>query len=225
MSSIFSYSVRPKNTPACESEKDDGMNLKELHERIDQVEDATLESTRRAIRMLYEANGAGIKTLNELDRQEEKLKAVDRHLDDIDQKLTETQKNVNKLKSMFGGIRNKLSFRSSKKKEEKSKKVKLSKKASANTAEDEAKAIGDKVADTLIPAQFKVITGSEREKEINSNLDSMSKILTNLASMGREINDNLTRNDPLLDRLGHKIEASDTRIKNQNQEIRSIFQS
>ena len=44
--------------------------------------------------------------LKELVRQGEKLSNIDQKLDEVDQTLTLTQKNINQIKSVFGGIKN-----------------------------------------------------------------------------------------------------------------------
>ena len=41
-----------------------------------------------------------------LDEQGEKLRKVDRNLDDINAATVQTQRNLNNIKSVFGGIRN-----------------------------------------------------------------------------------------------------------------------
>jgi hypothetical protein len=70
---------------------------------------------------------------------------------------------------------------------------------------------------------FAVITGSERERELNANLTEMSAGLHRLQGLGLNMQRELDRQDPLLDRLNNRVDATKTRIDSQNSQIKTIL--
>jgi hypothetical protein len=71
--------------------------------------------------------------------------------------------------------------------------------------------------------EFAVITGSDREQQLNRNLEEMSTNLDRLKHLGKDMQRELDRQDPLLDRLNSKVETTQARIDDQNAQIRKIL--
>lgn len=195
--------------------KDDANELKNLQERIGQVENESVESTYRALRSLNEAKETGIKTAEELHNQGEKLKSIDEKLDDVDQTLTATQKNINQIKSIFGGFKNR--FMSSSKSSNSLKEEKIPK---SNTKEK----ISDKKKNNSPPQKpaFEVITGSDREKELNKNLDEMSSGLNILSSLAKDMKLELDRQNPMIDRITDKSHKTHEKMESQDRQMKKI---
>ncbi|XP_003739370.1 synaptosomal-associated protein 29 [Galendromus occidentalis] len=78
----------------------------QLLEERREVEDRMLQSSSSAVRALYETEQIGIETADELVRQGEQLKKVDRNLDDIHNVTKTTQKHLTAMKSVFSGFKN-----------------------------------------------------------------------------------------------------------------------
>jgi succinate dehydrogenase/fumarate reductase flavoprotein subunit len=77
-------------------------NEESLMERVGgQVENESLESTRRALRSLNESHEVGTRTAEELVRQGEQLQRVDERLSDVNSTLTATQRNLNQVSIYF----------------------------------------------------------------------------------------------------------------------------
>lgn len=66
------------------------------------------------------------------------------------------------------------------------------------------------------------ITGSDREKEINKNLEEMSKGLSHLTSLAKDMQFELDRQNPLIDRISEKTDRTHGRIESQNAQIKKI---
>ncbi|XP_069135363.1 synaptosomal-associated protein 29-like [Argopecten irradians] len=75
-------------------------------EQINASEDRQLESTRRALSSIYDSERMGVATAEELTRQGEQLNNIEGKVTDIDKNMTTTQKHLNSIKSVFGGIKN-----------------------------------------------------------------------------------------------------------------------
>ena len=75
---------------------------------------------------------------------------------------------------------------------------------------------------SIKPAAFETITGSDREKDINSNLDEMSRGLKNLNSLALDMKFELERQDPLIERIHNKSESVHNKIQAQDKEMKRI---
>lgn len=187
-----------------------------------QVENDSVESTQRALRSLNEAQETGTKTAAELVRQGEQLNNVDQKLDDVDQTLTATQKNINQIKSIFGGFKNRFmgsGSNSAKSTEKFNKDRQINQKEIKRTLADTSSKSANKIAEK---PQFETITGSDREKELNGNLDAMSSGLKNLNSLALDMKFELERQNPLIERITDKSDRTHTKIDAQDKQMARI---
>lgn len=187
-------------------------DLKQIQSRIYEVEDQSLQSTRRALRTLYDTHDVGVKTAEELVRQGEKLQGVEDRLDEANQKLDDTQKTLNKIKSVFGGFKNMMHFKD-KPKKGKDKSMPASKSMGNIGTSSRAAAKPD----------YPVITGSDKEKEINRNLTEMSRGLTGLTSLALDMQRELDRQNPTIERLNYKVPSVQDKIEDQNTQMKRIL--
>jgi hypothetical protein len=197
--------------------RDEEDNLKQIQERIGRSENESLESTRRALQCLNETHEIGVKTAAELVSQGEKLQRIDERLDEVDQTLTSTQKNINSLKSIFGNLFN----RSSKQPAAKPK----NQMTPSNSFNNNNNAAAAKIIEEPRKGEFSVITGSDREQEMNKNLDEMSIGLSRLTSLAKEMSFELDRQNPMIDRIGSKVDNSHTKINYQNDQMKKILKN
>ncbi len=185
------------------------------------MENDSLESTARALRYLNEASDVGTKTAEELVRQGEQLNNIEQRMDDVNQTLTSTQKNLNMIKSVFGGVRNKFfnwkAYSS----------TDMPKKPDENKTKYEKSTMNHSASLNVIKpvqkAEFATISGSDREKEINKNLDEMSLGLSRLASLAKDMNFELDKQNNQLNRLNFKSEATHSKINDQNAQIKKVL--
>ena len=153
-------------------------------------------------------------------RQGEQLSNIDQKLDEVDQTLTLTQKNINQIKSVFGGIKNRFFNWSS---------SSNATQASASGAMKESKTVDSistsksaGASSSQQKADLPVITGSDREKEINKNLDEMSMGLSHLTSLAKDMQFELDRQNPLIERITEKTDKTHGKIESQNAQMKKI---
>ena len=78
------------------------------------------------------------------------------------------------------------------------------------------------VKDVKSPGVDVLITGSGREREINANLDEMSRGIMNLKSMAVDMEWELKRQSPMMERIAVRTERINGTIKAQDVEIKRI---
>uniref|UniRef100_A0A1I7XTD8 t-SNARE coiled-coil homology domain-containing protein n=1 Tax=Heterorhabditis bacteriophora TaxID=37862 RepID=A0A1I7XTD8_HETBA len=106
---------------------------------IEKYMQESLDSTERSRRHLENSEKIGIQTAQDLLEQREKLEKTERNLDDIHRTTQITQRNLNSLKSVFGGFfRNKFS----KKPQDVSKDAEIPQSKSASRLSDTANQLG-----------------------------------------------------------------------------------
>lgn len=203
---------------------DEGEDLKRIQEKIGHVENESLASTQRCLRMINETHEIGTKTAEELVRQGEKLDGIDSKLDHVDKTLNATQRNLNQLKSVFGGLKNKFFGGKASKAEQASQIDAVKKEKETPSSSKSSSGISSSSSGSnLTRGEQAVISGSDREKEINSNLDDMSVGLSRLKSLAQGMSAEIDRQNPILDRLNDKTVKTNTKIDTQHAEIKRIL--
>ncbi|KAF8796110.1 Synaptosomal-associated protein 29 like protein [Argiope bruennichi] len=79
---------------------------RQLLEERRRIEERTLQSTNNSLGLLHESEQVGILTAEELVKQREQLQNIEENLDIINSTMRTSQKHINSLKSIFGGIKN-----------------------------------------------------------------------------------------------------------------------
>ena len=72
-------------------------------------------------------------------------------------------------------------------------------------------------------AEFAKISGSDREVEINKNLEDMSMGLSRLTALAKDMSFELDRQNPVIDRISGKVEGTNVRIDDQNKQMKRIL--
>merc|ERR1711931_527710 len=81
-------------------------NLLRMQAQISHHEDACLESTKRALASITDSERTGVATAEELVAQREQLERVDQRLDETQTTLKASQRSLNGIKSVWGGLTN-----------------------------------------------------------------------------------------------------------------------
>lgn len=207
------------NRRAAESNKSEEDQMKQYKMRIGHIENESLESTYRALRSINESHEIGVKTAEELVAQGEKLSNINDRLDEVDNTLNATQKNINSLKSVFGGLRNKFFSGSSNNTKSKSG---LTPSSSSNSMSG-GNLSGQASAGPR--PQFVPITGSDREQEIGKNMDELSIGLGNLKQLAMGMNQELKRQEPIVDNLTIKTDRTHVKILEQEKQMKKVLKS
>ncbi|NXO07017.1 SNP29 protein, partial [Oriolus oriolus] len=206
---------------------------------------ATADSTTRSLSLLYESERIGVAASEELIRQGEALKRTERMVDKMDQDLKTSQKHINSIKSVWGGLVNyfkakppeskpeqngapeynansrlKEAMMSSKEQESKYQESHPNLRKLDNSDNDFNKA--DLVSSVQRDAYPKNQQLRAYHQKIDNNLDEMSSGLSRLKSLALGLQTEIEEQDDMLDQLTKKVETLDVNIKNTDRKVRQL---
>ncbi|NXK60387.1 SNP29 protein, partial [Sylvietta virens] len=206
---------------------------------------ATADSTTRSLSLLYESERIGVAASEELVRQGEALKRTEQMVDKMDQDLKTSQRHINSIKSVWGGLVNyfkakppeskpeqngapeyyansklKEAMMSSKEQESKYQESHPNLRKLDNSDNDFNKA--DSVSSVQRDAYPKNQQLRAYHQKIDTNLDEMSSGLSRLKSLALGLQTEIEEQDDMLDRLTKKVETLDVNIKNTDRKVRQL---
>ncbi|NWH36213.1 SNP29 protein, partial [Chloropsis hardwickii] len=208
---------------------------------------ATADSTTRSLSLLYESERIGVAASEELVRQGEALKRTEQMVDKMDQDLKTSQRHINSIKSVWGGLVNyfkakppeskpeqngapeyyansrlKEAMISSKEHESKYQESHPNLRRLDNSDDDFNKA--DLVSSVQRDAYAYPKNQQLRayHQKIDTNLDEMSSGLSRLKSLALGLQTEIEEQDDMLDRLTKKVETLDVNIKNTDRKVRQL---
>ncbi|NXX82923.1 SNP29 protein, partial [Urocolius indicus] len=206
---------------------------------------ATVDSTTRSLSLLYESERIGVATSEELVRQGEALKRTEQMVDKMDQDLKTSQRHINSIKSVWGGLVNyfkakppeskpeqngtseyfansrlKEAMMSSKEQESKYQESHPNLRKLDNSDNDFSKA--DLVSSVQRDSYPKNQHLRAYHQKIDNNLDEMSSGLSRLKNLALGLQTEIDEQDEMLDRLTKKVETLDVNIKNTDKKIRQL---
>ncbi|VDK89190.1 unnamed protein product [Onchocerca ochengi] len=229
---VKSYTTMNSNNSGGSIEDDVNFYERELERYMQE----SLDSTERSRKNLEQSEQMGIATAQDLLTQREKLEHTEKNLDDIDRTTKMTQRNLNSLKSVFGGFfKNKFSRAP---KDEPSMIPSKSDSILGNTVDklnNDSKR-GSCYTEGAISASGPTLSESSRaaikgtrwesmDNEIDSNLESMSSQLARLRMLGEAIGEEVDSQNAMLDRIQVKAERTNARVKDQDKQMKKLLGS
>ncbi|NXG01184.1 SNP29 protein, partial [Sakesphorus luctuosus] len=206
---------------------------------------ASADSTARSLSLLYESERIGVAASEELVRQGEALKRTEQMVDKMDQDLKTSQKHINSIKSVWGGLVNyfkakppeskpeqngapeyyansrlKEAMMSSKEQESKYQESHPNLRKLENSDNDFSKA--DLVSSVERGSYPKNQQLRAYHQKIDTNLDEMSSGLSRLKNLALGLQTEIEEQDDMLDRLTRKVETLDINIKNTDKRVRQL---
>ncbi|KAJ7423779.1 Synaptosomal-associated protein 29 [Willisornis vidua] len=206
---------------------------------------ASADSTARSLSLLYESERIGVAASEELVRQGEALKRTEQMVDKMDQDLKTSQKHINSIKSVWGGLVNyfkakppeskpeqngapeycansrlKEAMMSSKEQESKYQESHPNLRKLDNSDNDFSKA--DSVSSLERDSYPKNQQLRAYHQKIDTNLDEMSSGLSRLKNLALGLQTEIEEQDDMLDRLTRKVETLDINIKNTDKRVRQL---
>merc|ERR1712018_488626 len=218
------------------------MSPEERHQQLllkkKEIEAKTLDSSNRSLSLLYESEKVGVATGEELQRQKEQLLRTEGRLDDINSTLKQSERHLNGIKSVFGGIKNYLFAKNSGLPPPH---THCAPAASPNT-QSPAAMIKQSTSDVSIgsrhfqpdndrldalreenhPAlrQRGLIEGENKAASVDEILDGqleqMALGLGRLKGLALDLNEELEDHDDILNRLQDKTSQADMKVNKQN---------
>uniref|UniRef100_A0A0K0E1E8 t-SNARE coiled-coil homology domain-containing protein n=1 Tax=Strongyloides stercoralis TaxID=6248 RepID=A0A0K0E1E8_STRER len=197
---------------------------------IEKYMQESLDSTQRSRAHLENSEQLAVKTAQDLLEQREKLERTEKNLDKIQHTTSMTQRNLNSLKSVFGGFfKNKFSRKPSEPVATITPST-TSDKLSTCVA-NEAKSTSFNVnkgpsQPTLTQSSRDAIKGTrweEMNNEIESNFDYMSESLSRLKQLGTALSDEVDDQNKLLDRIQVKADRNDSVVRSQDSQMKKLL--
>ncbi|XP_062308069.1 synaptosomal-associated protein 29 [Osmerus eperlanus] len=215
-----------------------------LQQEVMHTAKSAVDSSQRSLALIYESEKMGVETAEELMRQGEALKRSERMVDNMDQDLKTSQKHINSIKSVWGGLVNYFKAKPETKPEpEQPPSYQASDKlqnalGSSKQHEDKYQACHPnlrKLDNEGFGASASVDDGSSRRnghpqnqylqnahKTLDNNLDEMSMGLGRLKSLGLGLQSEIEDQDVSLDKLLGKVDKMDLKINNTNQQLKNL---
>lgn len=206
-----------------------------FEEKRREIENRTLESSKRSLGLLIETEEVGKATAGELQKQREQLEKTSRQLDEIGATLRFSQKHLNGLKSVFGGLKNYLAGN-----REMAPRPPPSTSASGTqmgspipqdnglgaampiSVEDRYNShpINRLRSDDVVKVQS---PQKAFDSQLEENLGEMCESLSRLKNLGLDLKSEIESQNDLLDNMNDKIEDVDIRMSKQNKEMNKLL--
>ncbi|XP_017473493.1 PREDICTED: synaptosomal-associated protein 29 [Rhagoletis zephyria] len=215
-------------------------------ERRREIEARSLESTQRSLGLLYETEDVGKATAVELAKQREQLENTSRQLDEINSTLRFSQRHLNGLKSVFGGLKNYLSGNRDvppasrapsaqaggaqsmqQEPQDSTGNSSSSPTAMSPTERYDNHPISRIRDDSTAYKQREQVQAQRRnnpfETQLEANLEEMCDNLSRLKCLATDLGGEIESQNELLDNMNYKIEDVDIKMNKQNKEMYKLL--
>merc|ERR1719273_2052942 len=228
------------------------MSPEERHQQLllkkKEIEAKTLDSSNRSLSLLYESEKVGAATGEELQRQKEQLLRTEGRLDDINSTLKQSERHLNGIKSVFGGIKNYLFAKNSglpppppsastpqqgssqKAIPHSNSDVSIGSSSSRKPFYQPENDRLDTIREQNHPAlKSRGLVESDLDKTssvddvLDRNLDEMAMGLSRLKGLALDLNAELDEHDDILIRLDDKASRTGIKVEKQNKDMSKIL--
>ncbi|KAM6931016.1 synaptosomal-associated protein 29 [Xenentodon cancila] len=215
-----------------------------LQQEVMRTAQSAVDSSYRSLGLIYESEKMGVETAEELVRQGEVLRRTDKMLDNMDQDLKTSQKHINSIKSVWGGLVNYFKSKpETKPPPEQPDAYQVndglqSAISSSRQYEDKYQASHPnlrKLDTGGFGAAASVDDASSRQnghpqnrhlreahRTLDNNLDEMSDGLRRLKNLGLGLQSEIEDQDDSIDSLVNKVDKMDVKINKTNQQIKNL---
>lgn len=187
-----------------------------------EIEGRTLESSQRSIGLLRETEQVGVATANELSKQREQLEKTRDQLDTINTSLKFSQRHLNGIKSMFGGLKNYLAGKNELENKISPSSSNSSSIASPSPDERYSAHPTTRLRNDPVQQQQQMQSGNFNN-QLDKNLDEMCNSLSRLKGLAIDLNQEIETQNDLIDDISNKVEDVDLKIGNQNKQMFKIL--
>ncbi|CAL8249160.1 unnamed protein product [Merluccius merluccius] len=215
-----------------------------LQQEVMRTAQSAVDSSHRSLGLIYEAEKMGVDTAEELMRQGEVLKRTDKMVDNMEEDLKISQRHINSIKSVWGGLVGYFKGKPEPKPApapassyQASDKLKTAL-STSREQEDKYQAshpnlrkldTGGFGAAASVDNSSSVQNGNPKNQHLraahqtlDNNLDEMSLGLSRLKGLGLGLQSEIVSQDDSLDSLLNKVDKMDLKINNTNQQIKNL---
>jgi|UniRef100_A0AC35G6L0 synaptosomal-associated protein 29 len=203
--------------------------INQYEREIEKILQESVDSTQRSVQRLEHSEQLGTNTANELLSQREKLERTEKNLDEIHRTTYETQRNLNSLKSFFGGFfKNKFS-RGPKEPSADIPASKSDNKLNSHlnaSSSSSARSTSITGGPSLSADSRKAIQGTRFEamdSQIDENLGQMSSQLGRLRDLGKALGDEVEDQNQMISRIQTKASRNDDIVRHQDDQMRKLM--
>ncbi|KAH8290109.1 hypothetical protein KR054_000002 [Drosophila jambulina] len=207
------------------------------------IEQRTLDSTTKSLGLLYETQEVGKATAVELAKQREQLEKTSHQLDEISSTLRFSQRHLNGLKSVFGGLKNYLAGNRDPASTAAGSPTTSQSSQEANSNIDLGACGGASPPAPLSPADRydnhpvsrlrgdpsstyqsqQRLAANPFQAQIDANLEDMCSNLSVLKMMATDLGGEIESQNELLDNMNYKIEDVDMKMNKQNKDMSKLL--
>ncbi|XP_062855645.1 synaptosomal-associated protein 29 [Trichomycterus rosablanca] len=221
------------------------LRQRRLEQQVMRTAQSAVDSSSRSLGMIYESEKVGTEAAQELVRQGEVLKRAERMVDNMEQDMKTSQKHINTIKSVWGGL---VTYFKGKPEPKPVQKEQPPTTYEANSrlqnALTDSKVHEDKYESShpslrkLDTTDFADSTSYENEpsyqsgsknkhlkaahQQLDSNLDEMSMGLSRLKNLGLGLQAEIDDQDVSLDSLLNKVDSMDGKISSTNRQLKNL---
>lgn len=187
--------------------------------KADAIREQSNASVKNCLRLVAESEKTGIATIEELSTQRETLEKAENNLDSINAMTRATQKNLNSMKSLFGGIKSYFTQSNTN--------ASLTKSATMNFAPESPKPSRAGVPDILPTKEMKQVQANSSTDYSNNKKDGdfghLNQGLGRLKELALKLGDEIEDQNDILDRITDKAERAGDTIQHQNRQMKQLL--
>ncbi|XP_053257697.1 synaptosomal-associated protein 25-like [Podarcis raffonei] len=196
-----------------------GSESEDLEQRIHQVNNEALESTRRMLQLVDESKDAGIRTLVMLDDQGEQLDRIEDGLDQIIQDMKEAEKNLTDMAKCCG------LFVCPCAKLKNIKDLEATKTSNGQVVSRQPCVVADGNQMVMSGPFIQRITKDDVEEEMEQNLTQVDSMLSNLRSMAVDMSNEIDVQSKQVDSIKEKAIANVISINAANNQTTKMLKN
>lgn len=237
----FNFDDDPEESSLSPAER----RQKQLQREVMHTAQSAVDSSYRSLGLVYESEKVGAETAEELIRQGEALKRTERMVDNMEQDMRTSQKHINTIKSVWGGMVNYFKAKPEIKPPQKDQPVSYEGNSSLQNALSDSRQHEDKYqashpnlrkmdtsgfgASASLDNEPSDQNGYPKNKQLrdahqqlDKNLDEMSLGLGRLKHLGLGLQSEIDDQDVSLDRLLNKVDTMDGKIGSTNRQLKNL---
>ncbi|XP_014259406.1 synaptosomal-associated protein 29 [Cimex lectularius] len=206
---------------------------RELLLKRKEIEQRTIKSTEKSLSYLRSSEEVGVATAEELLRQREQLERTEKRLDDINSTLRFSQRHIQGIKSVFGGLKNFISGgKNLQNRDVKNPSESMSSTSSSSHGLHNNPLVQNPKDDSMHPGlrihdfsldDSQLPTNSNTQEVIDENLGQMLNSITKLKGLAHGLSEELNSQNDMIFNVIEKVDRADTTIHKQNKDINKLL--
>ncbi|XP_030630628.1 synaptosomal-associated protein 29 [Chanos chanos] len=237
----FNFDDEPEESNLSPAER----RQRQLQQEVMRTAQSAVDSSYRSLGLIYESEKVGAETAEELIRQGEALKRTERMVDNMEQDMRTSQRHINSIKSVWGGLVNYFKGKPDPKPPQRDQPTGYQANSRLQDALSDSKVHEDKYQEShpnlrkLDTSGFGASASLDNDssnqngypknkhlrsahQQLDNNLDEMSLGLSRLKNLGLGLQAEIDDQDVSLDSLLNKVDSMDGKISSTNRQLKNL---